>query len=165
MFIVYFQEPMGGYEIINKDSCISFYKFSNPKIYTIKKSDFNESDIGKSRQDEKLYFTSNQDLLSSDIEIKAIALVHENDPRDKVVDLFEIESLSEDNVVLKKSKVVYTYLDGSTEEKTYTSQELRPNASKQSILPWWFIKFWYIVLPSLAIITFIVILLVRKIRK
>lgn len=164
-FIAYFQEPMGGHKVITKDECVSFYKFSNPTIYAIKNSDFNEADIGSEYENEKTYFSSNPNLLSSDIEIKSISTIPDNDPRNKIVDVLEITSLSENNFALAKSKVVYTYTDGTTEEKTYTNQNTRPEASRQPILPWWFAKLWYIIIPLIAVLIFVAILLIRKFRK
>jgi len=164
-FIAYFQEPMGGHKVIAEDDCVSFYKFSNPTIYAIKNSDFNEEDIGSEYENEKSYFNSNLNLLSSDIEIKSISTIPENDPRNKIIDVLEITSLSENNFALTKSKVVYTYTDTTTEEKTYTDQNVRPEASRQPILPWWFAKLWYIIIPLIAVLIFVAILLIRKFRK
>ncbi|HLC52423.1 MAG TPA: hypothetical protein VJI98_04225 [Candidatus Nanoarchaeia archaeon] len=164
-FIAYFQEPMGGHKVISKEDCVSFYKFSNPIIYAIKNSDFNEADIGTEYEDEKLYFSSNPNLLSSNFEINSISTIPENDPKNKIVDVLEITSLSENNFVLTKSKVVYTYTDGTTEEITYTNQNTRPEASRQPILPRWFAKLWYIIIPLIAVLAFVAILLIRKFRK
>lgn len=191
-FIAYFQEPMGGHEIIDQDECVGFYKFSNPKIYAIKSSDFNHSDIGTGYENEKIYFNTNQNLVSSDLKIESLSTVPLTDPRSGIVDVLEIKDITEDSLALMKSKVIYTYTDGRVEEKIYTEQDLidydfhdtdgvvveenggegdfvEQNQAVQepesSMLPWWFEKLWYIAIPLGAVIIFILILLMRRLKR
>ena len=161
-FIVYFRNPVGGYEIIEQDECISFYKFSNPKIYAIKTSDFNEKDIGTNDIEEMDYFENNTKLIPSEIEIHSLSAVSLNDPVDGIADILEIISLDEDNLEIKYSKVQYTYFDKSTEELMYQEDDIRPEPQEKSIYPMFFWRFWYLILPLLAAVIIGLIVLIRK---
>jgi len=171
VLISYIGEPMGGHKVIEQGECVRFYKHSRPTVYAIKRIDFNETEIGggyneteiEYYENEEIYFESNQNLIPSHIEIRPMNLLPENDQREKVVDVLEIVSLSENNFELIKSKVIYTYEDGTIEEIPYENQETRPDSPREPILPWWFSKLWYIVLPLVAITA--IILLIRKYRK
>ncbi|MCX6811470.1 MAG: hypothetical protein NT039_02140 [Candidatus Berkelbacteria bacterium] len=171
VFLSYFQEPVGGHKVINQGDCVSFYKFSNPTIYAIKKGDFNENEIGSTDEQEKNYFQNNKKLIASGLSIKSIGSVKENDPRQKVVDVYKIESLDSALLKIFPLKVIYTYTDGTSEEKIYQSQPnstetpKRPEPSKKTFLPYWFSIIWYIVLPLIALIIIIAILIYRRTKK
>jgi hypothetical protein len=171
VFLSYFQEPVGGHKVINQGDCVSFYKFSNPTIYAIKKGDFNENEIGSTDEQEKNYFQNNKKLIASGLSIKSIGSVKENDPRQKVVDVYKIESLDSTSLKIIPLKVIYTYTDGTSEEKIYQSQPnstetpKRPEPSKKTSLPYWFSIIWYIVLPLVALVIIIAILIYRRTKK
>lgn len=118
----------------------------------------------KIRDDEFMNFFGGN-LVKSNLQISAFGLVQENDPLQKAVIILNIASLTENNLNIQKSKVTYTYTDGTSEEKVFQSQEIMPKPSKTAILPWWFAKFWYVILPIVAIILIGIILLLRRLKK
>lgn len=168
VFLSYFQEPVGGHKVINQGDCVSFYKFSNPTIYAIKKSDFNENEIGSSDEEEKNYFQNNKKLIASGLSIKSIGSVKVSDPRQKIVDVYKIESLDSASLKISPLKVIYTYTDGTSEEKIYQSQPnntetpQRPESSKKIS---WLSMIWYIVLPLVALVIIITIIIYRRTKK
>ncbi len=101
-------------------------------------------------------------IIKSGIKLNPISIVAKNDPLEKAIDVFEITKLDNKNFELKKSKVIYVYTDGTSEEKPYVSQEVRPEPSKKAILPWWFAEFWFVILPFLALIIIIGIIIYKR---
>ena len=164
-FIAYFQNPVGGHEVIEQGESISFYKFSNPKIYAIKKSDFNEEDIGTDDLEEKEYFENNTKLIPSEIVIYSVSSASLNDPVEKITDILEIVNLDDNNLEIRYSKVQYTYVDETTEELDYQTDDIRPEPSKEGIMPMLFARFWYVILPIMALVAIALILVLRKRRK
>lgn len=171
VFLSYFQEPVGGHKVINQGDCVSFYKFSNPTIYAIKRSNFNENEIGSTDEEEKNYFQNNKELIASGLNIKSIGSVKENDPRQEVIDVYKIDSLDSTSLKISPLKVIYKYTDGTSEEKIYQSQPnstatpQRPESSRKTSLPYWFSIIWYIALPLVALIIIIAILISRRKKK
>ncbi len=164
-FVAYFQDPMGGHEIINKNECVSFYKFSSPKIYAIKSANLIGVTIPTENVAEKSFFATNKYLIASDLKIQSTSFVAVNDPLEKIVDVFKIVSLSAGTFVMEKEKAIYTYADGTTEEKTYVDQNVMPERTKTALLPWWFEKFWFVIVPIAALAVIIVVLVIRRLRK
>lgn len=157
---VFNEERVTGHEVINQGDCFSFYKIGLTSIYAIPKAEFNENELNS-----KFFKKNNPKLIKSDIQLNAFGSVRENDPLQKAVITLDIQSLSESNFDIQKSKVAYTYIDGTSEEKVFQSQEIRPEPSKTAILPWWFAKFWYIILPIVSLVLIGIILLIRRLKK
>ncbi len=150
-----------GHKIIKQGDCISFYKFSRPTVYAIKNTDFDKNSIGTGYENEKNYFETNTKLIPSGIEISSIGYIDSNNPLKSAVDVFSIVSLTDNGLEIEKSKVIYTYTDGTTEEKAYL-HDTRPEPSRKLFVPSWFTEFWYIILPILAAIVIVIILLLRR---
>jgi hypothetical protein len=165
VFVAYFQEPVGGHAVIGAGKCVSFYKFGNPKIYAIKKSDFNTNAIGKDRDQEKDYFTNNPKLIPSELTIRSVGNVKVSNPLEKVVDVIKIVSLSETKLVLIKSKVFYTYTNGTIEERPYLDQNQRPEPSKMAVLPLDGSQIWGLLLSILSLLSIGIIFIRRRLRK
>jgi hypothetical protein len=171
VFLSYFQEPVGGHKVINQGDCVSFYKFSNPTIYAIKKSDFNENEIGSTDEEEKNYFQNNKNLIASGLSIKSVGSVKISDPRQEVIDVYKIESLDSTSLKIIPLKVIYKYTDGTSEEKIYPSQPSstetpkRPEPSNKTSILRWFSIIWYLILPLIALIIIIAILIYRRTKK
>jgi len=157
---VFNEERVTGHKVINQGDCFSFYKIGLTSIYVIPKAEFNESELNR-----EFFEENNPKLIKSNIQLNAFGSVQENDPLQKAVITLDIESLSESSFDVQKSKVTYTYTDGTSEEEVFQSQEIMPEPSKTAIMPWWFAKFWYIILPILAIILIGIILLIRRLKK
>lgn len=165
---VFLMYPVGvgaGYQTITSDSCLAFYKLVSPSIYAVKKTDFSESDIGENYTLQKNYFQNNSKVIHSDIQLTSYGSVQENDPLNKVDITLRIASLNNGNLDIQKSKIIYTYTDGSSEEKVYPSQDITPGPSRRAILPWWFTQIWYFILPVLAFVAIVLVLWFRKSRK
>lgn len=157
---VFNEERVTGHKVVNQGDCFGFYKIGLTSIYAIKKTGFNESELNR-----EFFEENNPKLIKSNIQLNAFGSVEENDPLQKAVITLDIQSLSENNFNIQKSKVTYTYTDGTTEEKVFQSQEVMPEPSKTAILPWWFAKFWYIILPIVAIVLIGIIFLIRRLKK
>ena len=154
-----------SYKIIQPGDCFDVYKLAPSKIYAIKKINFNEDEIGKDYKEKENYFKNNNKLLQSNLRLFNYPLPNSNDPLEKAVTILDIIELNENNFVIEKSKIIFTYEDGTSEEKTFVSQNITLEPSKKAILPWWFAEFWFVILPLLALAIIILTLLVRKFRK
>lgn len=147
-------------EIVNSSE-FSFYKFSTVSIYAIKKSDFNENEL-KNMDEEELenFFKNDPRVIRSDIELQgSYKNVIIADPLDKALVVLEVKSIKENKLEIKKSKVVYEYVDGTKEEEKFIDQNTTPEPSKNSV---WSDQVFYIIIPILAIIVIGVILIARR---
>lgn len=152
-----------GYQIIEPDESFDFYKFGQPWIYAVKSVDFDESEIGENESTWKDYFETNPKFIKSDIQLRSIYdIVPKNDPLNSAYIALEIVSLDENQLTIEKSKVIYTYTDGTTEEKSIISQDVLPQPSKTAVLPYWFESLWYVWIPLFALIGISLILLLRR---
>ena len=156
---IYNEERVSGHGVINQEDCFNFYKIGLTKIYAISTEEFNETELNS-----EFFKENNPKLLESNIQLGAFGSVQENDPLEKAVISLEIQSLTENDFNIQKSKIIYTYNNGTTEEKIFESQEVTPEPSRTAILPWWFAKSWHIILPTAAIVL-IIILLTRRLKK
>ena len=152
-----------GYHIIEPDESFDFYKFGQTWIYAVKSVDFDESEIGENESTLKDYFESNPKFIKSDIQLHSkYVIVAKNDPLISACIALEIVSLDENQLTIEKSKVIYTYTDGTTEEKSIISQDVLPQPSKTAVLPYWFESLWYVWIPLFALIGISLILLLRR---
>jgi len=159
-----------GYHIIEPDESFDVYKFGQTWIYefeqwwiyAVKSVDFNESEI-ENESMWKDYFESNPKFIKSDIQLNSIYdFVAKNNPLISAYIALEIVTLDENQLTIEKSKVIYTYTDGTTEEKYIISQDVLPQPSKTALLPYWFESLWYVWIPLFALIGISLILLLRK---
>lgn len=172
----------------SKNQCVGFPYYSDlRKIYAIKTSDFNRANLEINENDGEIVKERwvgegvNREWLEApsykpfvallttspyyNLGIKHIITVSENDPREGIADILKITTLSDNNLIITKSKVIYTYTDGTSEEKVYQNQDIRPEPSRKPVMPWWIGKFWYIILPIIALLAIITIIIIRKVRK
>jgi hypothetical protein len=169
-FVVHYPRVMEGYNVIENGECVSFYKYNVPVIYAINKSLFDEKPLAgimNSENRSKLseYFASDGNFIPSDVSIKPVSTLPDTDPTDKVVDEMKIISVGGNKLDIEKSKVIYTFSDGTSEEKTYVDQNVRPASSRQPIIPVNSFQILYFVLPAAALIIIAAILIMRKTRK
>lgn len=169
-FVVHYTFAMESYEVIKGDECVSFYKFNIPKIYAVKKSLFDEApliSIMNSGNESKLteYIANDKNFIPSDVEIEPIITVVDTDPTTKIVDVLRIISIENDKLEIEKSKTIYTYTDGTTEEKTYVTQDVRPTPSRAPLVPLPMRDLAAVAIPLAALAIVIIILVVRKFRK
>lgn len=156
---VFNEERVTGPKVINQGDCFDFYKIGLTSIYAIKKSEFNEGELNK-----EFFKKGSPKLIKSNLQLSAFASVKENDPLENIVITLDITSLSQSKFDVKKSKITYTYNDGTSEVKVFQTQDI-PNPSRNAVLPWWFAKFWYIILPIAAVLLIGIILLIRRLRR
>ena len=111
------------YQVIDPGECFKFYKFDSPSIYAIKKSDFDETKIEAWRYFPDKNIESEPTAIRSNITLESYDTVAGTDPLEKVVTVLKIVSLSETGFEIKKSKIIYSYIDGSSEEKIFQKQD------------------------------------------
>jgi hypothetical protein len=150
--------PLPDIEIIN--SCkFGFYKLSTVSIYAIKKSEFNEEEL-KNIGDSALqnFFNNNSKLISSNIQLDgSYGEVGIDNPLESALIELEITSIKDTSMTIKKSKVIYSYSDGSIEEKAIENQSSLPEPSKNS-------NNWYFAIPVLALAAIGAVLVWKRFR-
>lgn len=133
-------------KILKTGECITFYKYDTTKILAIKTVNFNQtefemlSDLHNQEEANRLinYFENNPYLLKSDLQLN----IYPSLPKDAVLkqakDILKIENINENNFIIKKEKIVYTYDDGSVEEKPYVVPGWPEPKSSKAIYLWYF---------------------------
>ena len=155
--------PWGEPVLLTIGESFSFYKLSTPSIFAVKEEDFNESDLQKDINEQWEYFEDNPKVIQSNIELEPVFTnLPANEPLESSYIYLEIISIDDASLQIKKDRVVYTYNDGTSEEKYFNSQDTMPERSKKALLPFWFESFWYFWIPLIAIICILIILFVRK---
>lgn len=136
---------------IEQDECFSFYKFEHPIIYAIKKTDIEINKLNN--------FSEYSDkLIPSDIKLYDLNIVSDTSPLVGRTIVLEINGINDNELDIKKTKIIYSYYDGTSEEKYFEDQELYPQPSRGDLPPWWL----YIIVPIIAIIIIAAILKRRK---
>ncbi len=157
---VYNDQTLSQHGIINSDDCFSFYKYGLTSVYAIKKTEFNQKELNQD-----FFSENNSKLIKANLVLNAYGIVQENDPLQKAIITLKIISLNEDKLEIQKSKITYTYTDGTSEEKYFQTQEIIPKPSKTTILPWWFAKFWYVIIPLMAAMLIGIIIFLKRLKK
>lgn len=152
--------PSPTYEIINSSE-FSFYKLSTVSVYAIKKTNFNETELSGSANFDS-YFKNNPDIIKSNIKLDgSYKQVNINDPLEKAHVILDITSINGSTMEINKSKVIFTYTDGTSQEERFKNQNTTPEPSNKSNLA---LELWYIVIPILAIIAIVIIIISRKFK-
>lgn len=154
---LYHEKRVGGHEIIKEGDCFSFYKNGKAKLYAIEKNKFNKSEL-----DKKFFLENNSKLIDSNFTLNSFGAIDKDNPLEKIAVTLKILSLNKDNLKVQKSKVTYTYEDGTTEEKIFQKQDELPSPSKKHDSSSWFVKVWYIIIPAGALLLIIIILLLKR---
>ena len=155
--------PMTQPQIINSGDAIFFYKAVRPSIYAVKSTEFNES-ILYDYDNFNNYFENDPTVLHSNIVLEPIYnIIPENDPLVSSQVILEITTLDDTQFDIKKTSIIFTYEDGSSEEKAFLSQDAFPmpsiilGSSPFQIL-------WYIGLPLLGISGVLLMIIRRRER-
>ncbi|MBD3359487.1 MAG: hypothetical protein GF365_02155 [Candidatus Buchananbacteria bacterium] len=118
--------------------------------------------ILQQREDYSIEIFNNPDFIRSSFSFIPLGFIPKNDPVQQITDVLSINSLIDDNLILKKIEVVYTYEDGQTETMEYQDQAERPEYSRQAILTWWVEEYWYAVSLVALIVIGAVIFIIKK---
>jgi hypothetical protein len=154
--------PSPSLEIINSNE-FTFYKFSTVSIYAISKTNFNENELKNMNESKAQNFIKTQpNIIKSDIILqKSSKTVNINNPLEKILITLNINSIDNETMNVTKSKVTYTYNDGSVQEETFKDQNSIPEPSKNST-SLGNDNVFYIVLPLIAILALGVIIIRLK---
>lgn len=166
VFLAYFGQPVGGHVVIAPGQCVHFYKFSRPALYAAARAGFDTAAIPGDRAAERAYFADTAGLIPSDVTIQPVSLVDQDDPVSAVVDVLRVTALDGRALAIEKAAVRYTFVDGTTEELPYQTQDARPAPTGHVALPasgarafWWV---WYVALPVAALLGLGAIFLRRR---
>lgn len=156
--------PSPSLEIVNSNP-FTFYKLSTVSIYALPKSSFNGDEINSMNQDQlDNFYKNNPNLIKSNVVLQGSSkTVNINNPLDKMLITLHIDSINK-SMDIKKSKVIYTYNDGSNDEESFTHQNSTPEPSKNST-SWWNSDLFYIIIPLLALLFLILIIVYYRQKK
>jgi hypothetical protein len=154
--------PSPSLEIINSNE-FTFYKFSTVSIYAISKTNFNENELKNMNESQAQNFLkTDSSIIKSDLTLhESSKTVNNNNPLEKILITLNINSIDNETMNVTKSKVTYTYNDGSVQEETFIDQNSIPEPSKNST-SLGNDNVFYIVLPLIAILALGVIIIRLK---
>lgn len=153
--------PYPTLEVINSNE-FTFYKFSTVSIYAISKTNFNENELKNMDESQVENFLTHSSVLKSDLILQGSSkTVNINNPLEKILITLNINSIDNEIMNVTKSKVTYTYKDGSVQEETFKDQNSIPEPSKNST-SFWNDNLFYMVLPLIAILILGVIIIRLK---
>jgi hypothetical protein len=154
---------LSGFQHLKTNTTFDFYKYECAKIYAIFKGNFSKYDFVNNESLWDDFFNNNTDAIKSDLVLySSYGRVPKNDPIKSAHIILTIVSLDEDSLDIDKTKIIFTYNDGTKEEKQITSQSILPKPSRSALLPYWFESKWFIWLPCLALIGIMSNLFYRK---
>jgi hypothetical protein len=152
--------PSPDFQILNS-SPFTFYKFSTASIYAVNQSDFN-LEVLQVMDSSQLdtYFQNDSRVLNSNLQLEAIYdTVSDTSPLENATILLKVVFLDDNSLKIEKDRVVFGYIDGQTEEKSYVDQNTTPSAP-----PLDGNLYWYYLVPILAAVAILLVLLYRRYR-
>lgn len=154
--------PSPQYEILNASE-FSFYKLSTASIYAVKRSSFNMDSLNQNNQGVvEDFFKNNSNVIHSNLELEgSYGTVDQNNQLNGALIVLEIVSVNENALEIEKSKIIFSFTDGTTQEKAFKAGNTTPVPTKTKQIA--IIDYlWYLILPLLAAIAIICILLYRR---
>jgi hypothetical protein len=152
--------PSPTVEILNSSE-FSFYKLSAASIYSVKKSNFNQDIMNQNDTTIENYFNNNSDVIHSNLELSgSYGTVNESSNLKSAIIELEIVSANDTSLLIKKSKIIFNFTDGTTQTKDFVNDNTTPNPSKNQHVNIDYL--WYIILPIIAAIIIIAILIARR---
>ena len=153
--------PYPDIQIINSSE-FSFYKLSNVSIYAIKRNDFDASILNKSPEEIESFFEKNSNLIKSDISLEgSYGDVKIENPLKEATIILEIKNINSTNLLIEKSKILYTFEDGSQQEEAIKDQNNLPEPSKGiSNLT----DYWWIFLGVLVVLIIVIGVIIKKFK-
>lgn len=166
VFIIYYD---GGYQIISPDD-MPIFPYKQSYICAIKKDDFNESEIGESKDEINNYFENNSKLIKCNFSFIFIIEKSEiNNPPEKIGFDLKINSINESIVEIEIEKIFYYYEDNTVKEYTNLPVELEVffpnNANSNNLLNSGILHNWLIVTISVSFIVFMFSLILKNRKK
>jgi hypothetical protein len=153
--------PSPPYEILNTSE-FSFYKLSTASIYAVKRSVFNTNILNQNNQSAvEDYFNNNSNVIHSNLELEgSYGNVDTDNQLNGALIVLEIVAVNDTALEMKKSKIIFNFTDGSTQEKTFEADNITPVPSKTNVTTIYYL--WYLVLPLMSAIAIIGIFLYRR---
>ncbi len=153
--------PNPDIEIINSSE-FSFYKLSAVSIYAIKKADFNQEILNGSPEEIQAFFENNPNLIKSNMTLDgSYGDVKIENPLKEVTIILEIKDLNSNELNIEKSKIIYTFEDGSQQEESIEDQNNLPEPSRGMFN---LNDYWWLIIGVLLVLMVIVIIIVKKFR-
>ncbi|MEK6937323.1 MAG: hypothetical protein AABW58_04600 [Nanoarchaeota archaeon] len=169
-YIFILDEQISRPKKLDLNDCFAVNKNGEATIFAIKKDLFDENEFNEKfdkytyNYEDKINYFKKPELKNSDLNLRIYPLPKSNDPLRKTVIILNIKELNENSFTIRKEKILFTYEDGTSEEKNFISQDIWPEPSKKALLPWWFAEFWFAILPFLALIIMIGIFIYKRKR-
>ena len=153
--------PNPDIEIINASE-FSFYKLSSVSIYAIKKTDFNKAILNGSSEEIQSFFQNNPNLIKSDITLDgSYGDVEIQNPLKEATIILEIKGIDSNNLNIQKSKIIYTFEDGSKQEEIIEDQNSLPEPSRGTFN---ISDYWWLLVGFLLVLIVVVIIIVKRFR-
>lgn len=123
-FLIYPTGMSGGYQIVEENQCLLFYKFAPAKFYAIKSSIFYENTVTlETNEGQKKFFSQNQGLIPSETILKSETVTNEADPKKSVEHIYSVKLISKNGLKIEETQTITTYEDGSkkVDKKSFPS--------------------------------------------
>lgn len=153
--------PNPSIEILNSSE-FSFYKLSTCSIYAVPRTVFNSLKL------DDMDDTQIEDFLNNDSRVARSNLTLEGtygtvnvaNSLENALIVLKIHSINGNSLDIQKDKIIYSYNNGQTVEKTFQDQNKTPEPTPPG--PSWDFYVYFIVLPILALAAIIFILIRRR---
>lgn len=144
--------------LLLNSSEFGFYKLSTATIYAFPKSDFNNSQLNSTEQDD--FFKNNSKLIPSNLTLEgSLGTVNQTSSLQKVLVELEITSINQTALKIKKTRAIYYYQNGSTKTVNFTDQNVTaPSDTPTNTTD----LLWYFLLPLVAVVAILLLVLRRR---
>ncbi|HMK54680.1 MAG TPA: hypothetical protein VK444_07860 [Methanobacteriaceae archaeon] len=149
--------PSPDLEVLNS-SLFTFYKLSTANIFSVKKSDFNQAAVEQMNPTQlDVYFNNNSQVSKSDLELNAIySTVSDSNPLENATIILKIVSVNP--LKIEKSKIIYYYQNGQSDQENYINQNFTPAPSATSNNMY----IYYILIPIIAALIILSIIIYHR---
>jgi hypothetical protein len=140
----------------------SFYKLSICSVYAVPQTVFDSVQMDQMDEAQIEEFLKNDTrVASSNLTMDGIfGTVNVADPLESALILLEIKSIKDNNLDIKKTKIIYYYSDGQKVEKPFQSENQIPLHTAPG--PSWDFYLYFIALPIVALVTILILALRRR---
>ena len=153
--------PNPSAEILTSSE-FSFYKLSTCSVYAVPRTVFDSAKMDQMDETEiEDFLKNNTRVASSNLTLEGMfGTVNVADPLESALILLEFNSIKDNNLDIKKTKIIYNYSNGQKVEKPFQSQNQIPEPTTPG--PSWEFYLYFIALPIVALATIFIIVLRRK---